>query len=73
MDHMEMWTTQGCSAVLLLMDICAASIFRLQLVRLLAAQRQVLVGMEGCFIQEAAAWGKADSCLRTPSGESAQP
>lgn len=61
------------SLSLLLMDTYVASIFWLRLVRLLAAQRQVLVGMEGCFNQEAATWGEADSCPRTPSGECAQP
>ena len=54
MDHTKMF-----SLSLLLMDTYVASIFWLRLVRLLAAQRQVLVGMEGCFNQEAAAWGEA--------------
>ena len=59
MDHTKMF-----SLSLLLMDTCVASIFWLRLVRLLAAQRQVLVGMEGCFNQEAATWGR-----RTPVPE----
>lgn len=62
-----------CSAFLLLMDTYVASIFWLQLFWLLATQRQVLVGMEGCFNQEAAAWGKVDSCPRIPFRKSAQP